>query len=78
MIYFVFPSLSTSHFGADTSVFLRHIDMKLQTDAVYLDLRKAFDSIPHDKLLVKLFSCGISGMLGEWFREYLSSRISVI
>uniref|UniRef100_A0A1X7T851 Reverse transcriptase domain-containing protein n=1 Tax=Amphimedon queenslandica TaxID=400682 RepID=A0A1X7T851_AMPQE len=49
--------------------------MRQQTDAVYLDLRKAFDSVPHDKLLVKLFSTGISGRLWEWFREYLSSRV---
>ena len=50
------------------------MNAKLQTDVVYLDLRKAFDSIPHDNLLVKLHSIGIYGQLWQWFQAYFSSR----
>ena len=45
-----------------------------QTDAVYFDIRKAFDSVCHNQLLVKLWSIGISGRLWSWFRSYLSDR----
>ena len=47
---------------------------KSQTDVIYLDFKKAFDSVAHNKLLVKLWSFGITGNLWWWFRGYLSSR----
>ena len=47
---------------------------KSQTDVIYLDFKKAFDSIAHNELLVKLWSFGITGNLWWWFRGYLSSR----
>ena len=42
-----------------------------QTDVVYLDFKKAFDSVPHKELLFKLRSLGISGKLWSWFESYL-------
>ena len=36
---------------------------KLCTDILYLDLKKAFDSVPHDELLYKLWRMGITGKL---------------
>ena len=45
-----------------------------QSDAVYFDIHKAFDSVCHNQLLVKLWSAGISGQLWSWFRSYLSDR----
>lgn len=50
------------------------IEDKHPTDSVYLDLRKAFDSVPHDELLFKLWRLGITGRLWRWFRGYLSDR----
>ena len=41
---------------------------------VYMDFRKAFDSVPHNKLLIKLKSIGIHGRLFSWFQYYLTSR----
>lgn len=50
------------------------INTNHQTDVIYLDFRKAFDSVPHHELLIKLRSIGISGNLWLWFKSYLLNR----
>ena len=37
--------------------------------------KKAFDSVPHHKLLSKIWNIGITGNLWKWFHEYLNNRI---
>ena len=44
------------------------------TDVIYLDFKKAFDSVAHNELLVKLWEFGITGNLWKWFRAYLGHR----
>ena len=44
-------------------------------DTVYLDYRKAFDSVPHLRLLSKLESYGIKGSLLRWIKNFLTGRI---
>jgi len=48
------------------------------TIAVFLDLAKAFDTIPHDKLLKKLESIGIRGMVLRLFQNYLRNRTQYV
>lgn len=43
-------------------------------DVVYFDIKKAFDSVPHDQLIIKLQSMGISGIALAFFQAYLSNR----
>ena len=43
-------------------------------DTIYLDIRKAFDSISHRKLLQKLEAYGIEGEVLEWIRDFLKGR----
>ena len=50
------------------------LDKNVQTDVIYLDFAKAFDSVDHQILLHKLASYGVSGHLYEWFADYLSGR----
>ena len=50
------------------------INTKNQTDTIYLDIRKAFDTVPHNELLIKLRAMGISGNLWQWFKSYLLNR----
>ena len=44
-------------------------------DTVYLDYRKAFDSVPHLRLLSKLESYGIKRSLLRWIKNFLTGRI---
>ena len=43
-------------------------------DVVYLDFSKAFDKVPHRRLLAKLEAHGLGGSLLAWMREWLSGR----
>ena len=47
-------------------------------DILYLDFRKAFDSVSHCKLLNKLWLVGIRGNLWCWFRAYLNNRYQCV
>jgi len=46
----------------------------LSVDTVYLDFEKAFDRVPHKRLLKKLESIGIDGNLLSWSQSFLSNR----
>lgn len=54
------------------------INEKGQTDAVCLDMSKAFDCVPHDKLIQKLYSYGINYNVILWIQAYLSGRSQVV
>ena len=41
---------------------------------MYLDFAKAFDSVPHGRLLLKLQSYGVNGCLLSWIRNFVTSR----
>src|SRR5664279_3672539 len=43
-------------------------------DVIYLDLAKAFDTVPHQRLLGKLSSYGVGGKVLEWIRQFLTGR----
>ena len=53
---------------------LEAMDSKKLMLMVLLDLSKAFDSLKHATLLVKLPSLGLSHSALEWFRSHLSER----
>ena len=55
-------------------VFISHY----QTDAIYLDISKAFDTVSHSHLLDKLISVDISGGLWFWFKAYLTDRFQYV
>ena len=43
-------------------------------DAIYLDYAKAFDTVPHKRLLAKLSGYGIGGKLLKWIAAFLEGR----
>ena len=42
--------------------------------AIFIDLKKAFDTISHDILLNKLYKYGIRGVANDWIKNYLIDR----
>lgn len=46
--------------------------------SLFLDLKKAFDTVDHTVLLNKLYSCGIRGTTHNWFESYLSNRYQLV
>jgi len=50
------------------------VDNGEPVDLVYLDFSKAFDKVPHRKLLTKIEVKGIRGDFARWIRNWLSNR----
>ena len=43
-------------------------------DIIYLDFQKAFDTVPHKRLIIKLKSHGVAGKTLRWLEDWLSHR----
>ena len=50
------------------------IDQGYEVDVIYLDFCKAFDKVPHKRLLAKIERYGIKGNVLGWIKEFLSER----
>ena len=50
------------------------VDEGLPVDLVYLDFSKAFDKVPHERLLVKVKAKGITGKVADWLEDWLKDR----
>ena len=46
----------------------------LPVDVIYLDFEKAFDKVPHQRLLLQLERYGIRGQVLSWIKDYLHNR----
>ena len=50
------------------------LDQQTQTDVTLLDFAKAFDSVPHQRLLAKLRYYGIENSICQWIHTWLTQR----
>ena len=57
-----------------TDEFIQNFKSKTQTDVVVLDFSKAFDVVPHQRLLYKLDHYGIRGTTLIWIQIFLTNR----
>ncbi|CAI2725549.1 unnamed protein product [Schistosoma spindalis] len=53
-------------------------DNGLLVSVLFLDFKKAFDKVPHKRLLVKLKSFGINDPLYSWFASFLTERKQMV
>ena len=51
-----------------------NFDCSIQTDLLLMDLSKAFDRVPHERLLYKLHWYGVRGKLHQWIHAFLMER----
>ena len=52
----------------------RYLDNRQQVDLLILDFSKAFDTVPHHRLLQKLDHYGVRGNIHGWLKSWLTSR----
>ncbi|MEW8548552.1 MAG: reverse transcriptase domain-containing protein [Candidatus Thiodiazotropha sp.] len=50
------------------------LDQGEDIDIIYLDFSKAFDKVPHKRLMKKLWGYGIRGKIHKWIQEFLNCR----
>ena len=50
------------------------IQSGIPIDIIYFDFQKAFDIVPHLRLLLKLTAYGISGNVLNWIKPFLVHR----
>ena len=50
------------------------MDKGLPADVVYLDFSKAFDEVPHKRMINKIKAHGIGSFVANWIESWLSNR----
>ena len=53
------------------------LDSGAQVDVIYTDFEKAFDTVPHGRLLTKLKPYNISDKIIAWIQDFLCNSVRV-
>ena len=73
------PNMSTSLALLElTEEITSALDKKKSTIGVFIDLKKAFDTIDHTLLLEKLRHYGVRGVANDWLSSYLENRLQYV
>ena len=73
------PNMSTSLALLElTEEITSALDKKKSTIGVFIDLKKAFDTIDHTLLLAKLRHYGVRGVANDWLSSYLENRMQYV
>ena len=56
------------------NIWIEMQEHNVPVDVIYLDYSKAFDTVPHQRLVLKLQSIGIRGNLLNWISHFLVGR----
>ena len=50
------------------------VDDGSPVDVIYLDFQKAFDKVPHQRLIIKLIAHGMGNSIINWTAQWLTDR----
>ena len=77
---FGFRKLYSTHMALITLIdkLSNALDEGSKVVGIFLDFSKAFDTIDHDILLLKLEHYGVRGLALDWFKNYLNSRFQYV
>ena len=53
-------------------------DKDIQTDLISMDFTKAFDTVPHCRLLYKLQWCGVWGKMHRWVANFFNRPLTIM
>ena len=53
------------------------IDVGSPVDIIYLDFQKAFDKVPHQRLLLKLKAHGIRDSITDWIEQMTEVKLEI-
>lgn len=67
----VLCSIPTTHLN-------RNLEQLIQTDAVFTDFAKAFDRIPHNRLINEMKTININIKVIKWVGEYLHNKFQSV
>ena len=57
---------------------LQSFDANQMVLAIFVDLRKAFDTVSHSIIIKKLSALGVGDVELDWFRNYLNNRMQCV
>ena len=57
---------------------MSYLDKGIPVDVAYLDFKKAFDSVPHKRLIHKMQGYGVEGNLLNWISDFLKDRTQFV
>ena len=55
-------------------VITKWVDEGSPVDVIYLDFQKAYDNVPHQRLILKLKSHGMGNSIINWIEQWLTER----
>lgn len=50
------------------------VDLNIPVDALFIDFEKAFDKVPHNRLLLKLSQLSLNQLVYNWIQDFLTNR----
>lgn len=75
---FVSGRSTTTNLAVFTKYCNSNLESGFQVDVIYTDLKKAFDRVSHDVLILKLSLLGIHSNLLNWLKSYLINRVCIV
>lgn len=60
------------------NIWSKNLDVHNHMDAIYIDFSKAFDTVSHEKLIIKLKAYGIGNFCLNWIKAFLQNRSQVV